>query len=51
MAFIGFICSLLVVVLFSIIPFLINPILGVVWVLWLVGVAIFTIKRNKGDNE
>ena len=40
------IAGLLVTILFSIIPFLINPILGILWVLWLVGVAIFTLKRN-----
>ena len=47
MGLIGFIIGAVVVGLFSIIPFLINPILGVVWVLWLVGVAIYTIKRNR----
>ena len=40
--------GLILTILFSIIPFLINPILGVLWVAWLIGVAIYTIKKNRG---
>ena len=39
--------GLFITVLFSIIPFLINPILGVLWLLWLAGGAVYTIKKNK----
>ena len=46
MGLLGIIFSLLVTALFSIIPFLINPILGVIWVLWLIGVAIYTWKSK-----
>ena len=51
MSLLGFIIGMVVVMLFSIIPFLINPILGAVWLLWLVAVAIYTIKKNKRHNK
>ena len=47
MGCLGIIVSFIVVALFSVIPFLIHPLLGVVWVLWLIGVAIYTIKFKK----
>ena len=47
MGCLGIIISLIVVALFSIIPFLIHPLLGVVWVIWLIGVAIYTIRKNR----
>jgi hypothetical protein len=46
---IGAILGLIPAIILAIILFLINPILGVIWVLWLVGVTIFTLKRNKGN--
>ena len=39
--------GLIPAIILGIILFLINPIIGVLWVLWLVGVAIFTLKKNK----
>jgi hypothetical protein len=41
-AIIGLIPSIIV----AIILFLINPIFGVIWVLWRIGVAIYTLKRR-----
>ena len=41
------ILGLIPAIIFGIILFLINPMLGVLWILWLVGVTIFTLKRNK----
>lgn len=46
MGCLGIIINLIAVVLFSIIPFLINPLLGVAWVLWLIGVAVYTVRKN-----
>ena len=46
MGCLGVVGSLIAVVLFSIVPFLIHPLLGVLWVLWLIGVAIYTVKRK-----
>ena len=43
----GITASLVFVALFSIIPFLIHPLLGVAWVLWLIGIAIYVIKFKK----
>lgn len=39
--------GLIPAIIFSIILFIINPIIGLVWILWLVGVTIYTLKRNK----
>lgn len=39
--------GLIPAIILGIILFLINPIIGVLWVLWLVGVAIFTLKKKK----
>ena len=50
MGCVGFIFAFIGVALFSIIPFLINPILGVVWLIWLVIVAIYTLKHKKHDK-
>ena len=47
MGCLGITLSFIVVALFSIIPFLIHPLLGVAWLLWLTGVAIYTIRRNN----
>lgn len=47
MGLLGFMIAMIVVILFSIIPFLIHPLLGVGWMLWLVGVAVYTIRKNK----
>lgn len=44
---IGAILGLIPALIVAIILFLINPIFGVLWILWLVGVTIFTLKRNK----
>lgn len=41
--------GLLPAILVAIILFLINPFIGVLWTLWLVGVAIYAIKF-KGDS-
>lgn len=43
----GVILGLIPAIVLGIILFLINPILGVLWVLWLVGLTIFTLKRDK----
>lgn len=34
-------------IIIAIILFLINPFIGALWVLWLVGAAVFAVKRNK----
>lgn len=39
--------GLMPAILLGIVFFLINPIFGVLWVLWLLGVAIIILKRNK----
>ena len=39
--------GLIPAIILGIILFLINPIIGILWVLWLVGVAIFTVKKKK----
>ena len=41
------ISGLLSAIIFGIILFLINPILGVLWILWLVGLTIYTLKKGK----
>ena len=43
----GAIMGLFPAIILGIILFLINPILGVLWVLWLVGVMIYTLKKKK----
>lgn len=37
-------------ILFSALVFLINPVIGVIWVLWLIGVAIYTLTRNSNGG-
>lgn len=41
------IIGLLLPILFGILLFIINPIFGILWTIWIIGVAIFTLKRNK----
>ena len=43
----GAILGLIPAAIVAIILFIINPIFGALWVLWLVGVTIFTLKRSK----
>jgi hypothetical protein len=43
----GALLGLIPAMIFTIILFLISPVLGVLWVLWLIGVAIYTIKFKK----
>ena len=47
MGLLGFIVALLFILAVGIIAFLIHPVVGVLLVLWLIGVAIFTIKKNR----
>jgi hypothetical protein len=44
---IGAILGLIPAIILAIILFLINPIFGVLWILWLVGVAVFTLRKKK----
>ena len=43
----GAILGLIPAVIVAIILFIINPFIGALWVLWMVGAAIFAVKRNK----
>ena len=43
----GAILGLIPALIVAIILFLINPIFGVLWILWLIGVAIYTLKKKK----
>ena len=43
----GAIMGIFPAIILGIIFFLVNPIIGVLWVLWLVCVTIYTLKRNK----
>ena len=46
MGLLVFIVQLCFAVLCSIIPFLINPLLGIAWALWLIGVVVYTVRKN-----
>lgn len=43
----GAIIGLIPAIIVAIILFAINPIFGVLWILWLIGVAIYAIKFKK----
>ena len=45
MGVLAFFFAFLFVAVASILPFLIHPVLGVAWILWLIGVAIYTVKK------
>ena len=42
-----FLIGLVFVIGISIIPFLIHPIIGVAWIIWLICVAVYTVKKNR----
>ena len=37
----------MLVIIFATVLFLIHPVLGVVWLLWLVGIIVFKLKFDK----
>lgn len=43
----GALCAVLLPFIIGIPLFFINPIVGVLWTLWFIGVAIYTIKFKK----
>ena len=44
---IGAILSLIPALLVAVVLFLFSPVFGVLWVLWLIGLTIYAIKKNK----
>ena len=46
MSLMGFVFGFIFVAAFSAIAFLIHPVAGVLLMLWLTGVAIYTIRKN-----